>query len=139
WNIVCSSHISSGVFRVPYGQKFLLQPLTFNGECRPKNITFQIDGILIAPSDPSSWKCNDTNCNNWITFQHFDGLIVQGIGSLHGKWVACIIKWYTIILDFCSFLIFASTQFYTISNYIYQYFYADSFVHPKKQRYAFTY
>ncbi|MBA0762529.1 hypothetical protein Gotri_012127, partial [Gossypium trilobum] len=86
WNIVCSSHISSGVFRVPYGQKFLLQPLTFNGECRPKNITFQIDGILIAPSDPSSWKCNDTNCNNWITFQHFDGLIVQGIGSLHGKW-----------------------------------------------------
>ncbi|KAK8282655.1 hypothetical protein V6Z12_D08G041400 [Gossypium hirsutum] len=85
WNIVCSSHISSGVFRVPYGQKFLLQPLTFNGECRPKNITFQIDGILIAPSDPSSWKCNDTNCNNWITFQHFDGLIVQGIGSLHGQ------------------------------------------------------
>ncbi|MBA0553290.1 hypothetical protein Golob_012482, partial [Gossypium lobatum] len=41
WNIDCSSHISSGVFRVPYGQKFLLQPLTFNGECRPKNITFQ--------------------------------------------------------------------------------------------------
>ncbi|XP_052490435.1 probable polygalacturonase At1g80170 [Gossypium raimondii] len=45
----------------------------------------EIDGILIAPTDPSSWKCNDTNCNNWITFQHFDGLIVQGIGSLHGQ------------------------------------------------------
>ncbi|TYH04852.1 hypothetical protein ES288_A08G038300v1 [Gossypium darwinii] len=85
WNVVCSSHISSGIFRVPYGQKFLLQPLTFNGECRPKNITFQIDGILIAPSDPSSWKCKETNCNNWITFQHFDGLIIQGTGSLHGQ------------------------------------------------------
>ncbi|TYI13176.1 hypothetical protein ES332_A08G040200v1 [Gossypium tomentosum] len=85
WNVVCSSHISSGIFRVPYGQKFLLQPLTFNGECRPKNITFQIDGILIAPSDPSSWKCKETNCNNWINFQHFDGLIIQGTGSLHGQ------------------------------------------------------
>ncbi|KAK8278860.1 hypothetical protein V6Z11_D09G070900 [Gossypium hirsutum] len=55
----------------------------------------EIDGILIAPSDPSSWKCKDTNCNNWITFQHFDGLIIQGTGSLHGqgqKWwkMGCI-------------------------------------------------
>ncbi|MBA0799839.1 hypothetical protein Gohar_010328 [Gossypium harknessii] len=95
WYVVCSSYVSSGIFRVPHGQKFLLQPLTFNGECRSKNITFQIDGILIAPSDPSSWKCKDTNCNNWITFQHFDGLIIQGTGSLHGqgrKWwqMGCI-------------------------------------------------
>ncbi|XP_040952159.1 polygalacturonase [Gossypium hirsutum] len=85
WNVICCSHIPLGIFRVPYGQKFLVQPLTFNGECRPKNITIQIDGILIAPSDPSSWKCNDANCNNWITFQHFDGLVIQGSGSLHGQ------------------------------------------------------
>ncbi|KAG4196719.1 hypothetical protein ERO13_A06G189100v2 [Gossypium hirsutum] len=85
WNVVCSSHVPLGIFRVPYGQKFLVQPLIFNGECRPKNITIQIDGILIAPSDPSSWKCNDANCNNWITFQHFDGLIIRGTGSLHGQ------------------------------------------------------
>ncbi|KAH1091392.1 hypothetical protein J1N35_018649 [Gossypium stocksii] len=55
----------------------------------------EIDGVLIAPSDPSSWKCKGTNCNNWITFQHFDGLIIQGTGSLHGqgqKWwqMGCI-------------------------------------------------
>ncbi|KAG8483199.1 hypothetical protein CXB51_022207 [Gossypium anomalum] len=31
WYVVCSSYVSSGIFRVPHGQKFLLQPLTFNG------------------------------------------------------------------------------------------------------------
>ncbi|KAH1063209.1 hypothetical protein J1N35_028196 [Gossypium stocksii] len=63
-----------------------------------------IDGILIAPCDPSSWKCNDKNCNNWITFQHFDGLIIQGTGSLHGqgqKWwqMSCIQNKSVAILD----------------------------------------
>ncbi|MBA0795405.1 hypothetical protein Gohar_006269, partial [Gossypium harknessii] len=59
WNIVCSSHISSGVFRVPYGQKLMVYSL-------PQVIHLHGN-------------------NNWITFQHFDGLIVQGTGSLHGQ------------------------------------------------------
>ncbi|MBA0776872.1 hypothetical protein Gotri_011814 [Gossypium trilobum] len=42
WNVVCSSYISSGIFRAPHGKRFLLQPLTFNGECRSNNITFQL-------------------------------------------------------------------------------------------------
>ncbi|TYH68297.1 hypothetical protein ES332_D06G248900v1 [Gossypium tomentosum] len=152
WNVICSSHIPLGIFRVPYGQKFLVQPLTFNGECRPKNITIQvliifiilifslilltmlftkvsgwvvqIDGILIAPSDPSSWKCNDANCNNWITFQHFDGLVIQGSGSLHGqgqKW------WQMGCMQNKVFLMLASTRFYIFSDYISQFFYVDSF------------
>ncbi|MBA0635791.1 hypothetical protein Godav_022338 [Gossypium davidsonii] len=67
----------------------------------------QIDGILIAPSDPSSWKCNDANCNNWITFQHFDGLIIQGSGSLHGQgqkwWQMGCMQNKVFCLGFCHF------------------------------------
>ncbi|TYH68295.1 hypothetical protein ES332_D06G248200v1 [Gossypium tomentosum] len=44
-----------------------------------------VDQKILPFSDPSSWKCNDANCNNWITFQHFDGLVIQGSGSLHGQ------------------------------------------------------
>ena len=132
---LCNASVSSSpTFLVPQGKTFLLQPLSFNGECNSNNstnITFQaiilylffnsimfftfsssnpclqskntvstlnggltlyqllcmvqIDGNIIAPSNPFAWKCNDQKCHQWITFENFDGLFIQGSGTINGQ------------------------------------------------------
>ncbi|TYH01055.1 hypothetical protein ES288_A09G026900v1 [Gossypium darwinii] len=85
WDAVCDSSTPSPTFLVPQGKTFLLQPLTFNGKhCNSNNITFQIDGRIIAPTKPSAWECN-TNCHRWIGFKNFDGLHIQGSGTINGQ------------------------------------------------------
>ncbi|XP_058188007.1 probable polygalacturonase At1g80170 [Rhododendron vialii] len=52
----------------------------------------QIDGTLIAPSDPSEWKCKDDKCSKWITFHNLNHLSISGSGTINGQgtqWWAC--------------------------------------------------
>ncbi|KAM4132851.1 hypothetical protein ACJW30_01G283500 [Castanea mollissima] len=81
WKATCKSSMSSPTMHVPQGMTFLLQPLTFNGNCKSNNITVQIDGTIIAPSDPSAWKCPDDKCDIWIEFHDFKGLLIRGSGG----------------------------------------------------------
>ncbi|XP_038998463.1 probable polygalacturonase At1g80170 [Hibiscus syriacus] len=88
WNAACGSSASSPMVVVPQGKTFLLQPLTLDGECNSNNSTFQIDGNIIAPSEPSAWE-RKRNCHHWIGFKNFDGLFIQGSGTINGhgsKW-----------------------------------------------------
>ncbi|XP_038998464.1 probable polygalacturonase At1g80170 [Hibiscus syriacus] len=88
WNAACGSSASSPMVVVPQGKTFLLQPLTLDGECNSNNFTFQIDGNIIAPSEPSAWE-RKRNCHHWIGFKNFDGLFIQGSGTINGhgsKW-----------------------------------------------------
>ncbi|KAA3456007.1 putative polygalacturonase isoform X1 [Gossypium australe] len=111
WDAACDSSAPSPTFLVPQGKTYLLQPLTFNGKhCNSNNITLQcikprihdtrymsfvlarncflyicfIDGRIIAPTKPSAWDC-ETNCNHWIGFENFDGLHIQGSGTVNGQ------------------------------------------------------
>ncbi|GMJ04193.1 hypothetical protein like AT1G70500 [Hibiscus trionum] len=84
WDAACGSSASSPAVVVPQGKTFLLQPLTFNGRCNSNNITFQIDGKLIAPSEPSAWECK-RNCHHWTGFKNLDGLSIQGSGTINGQ------------------------------------------------------
>uniref|UniRef100_A0A7N2L034 Polygalacturonase n=1 Tax=Quercus lobata TaxID=97700 RepID=A0A7N2L034_QUELO len=70
--------LPSPTMHVPQGMTFWLQPLTFNGNCQSNNITVQIDGTIIAPGDPSAWKCPDDKCLIWIEFSDFKGLLIRG-------------------------------------------------------------
>ncbi|KAL4653701.1 hypothetical protein ACB092_01G324400 [Castanea dentata] len=85
WKATCKSSMSSPTMHVPQGMTFLLQPLTFNGNCKSNNITVQIDGTIIAPSDPSAWKCPDDKCDIWIEFHDFKGLLIRGSGTINGQ------------------------------------------------------
>ncbi|KAG4128428.1 hypothetical protein ERO13_D09G020500v2 [Gossypium hirsutum] len=85
WDAACDSSAPSPTFLVPRGKTYLLQPLTFNGKhCNSNNITLQVDGRIIAPTKPSAWDC-ETNCNHWIGFENFDGLHIQGPGTINGQ------------------------------------------------------
>ncbi|XP_028121768.1 hypersensitive-induced response protein-like protein 1 [Camellia sinensis] len=55
---------------VPDSHKFLLQP---------------IDGNLTAPSHPSKWKCDGSNCRQWIGFVEINGLYIYGSGTINAQ------------------------------------------------------
>ncbi|KAH0889969.1 hypothetical protein HID58_052398, partial [Brassica napus] len=53
----------------------LVQSLNFDGsKCKPKPVTFRIDGSLVAPADYRVIGNEDY----WIFFQHLDGVTVYG-------------------------------------------------------------
>ncbi|KAL3571200.1 hypothetical protein D5086_028449 [Populus alba] len=86
WKDVCKSSSCSPIIQVPSGKSFLLQPLTFNGECKPDQIIFQIDGTMKGPSDPSDWKCQEHRyCKQWIAFDEVDNLMIHGSGTVDGQ------------------------------------------------------
>ncbi|XP_042481051.1 probable polygalacturonase At1g80170 [Macadamia integrifolia] len=82
WNQVCNSSLPSPVLHVPSGKTFLLHPLDLEGPCRSANVTVQIMGNMVAPSDPSEWQCDylegSYNCPAFLTFQHMNNLYITG-------------------------------------------------------------
>lgn len=78
WAKACASDIPAGIY-VPTG-RFLLRNLVFSGQCNNNDITFQIAGTLVAPSDYRVIG----NSGNWIFFQHVNGVTISG-GVLDGQ------------------------------------------------------
>ncbi|GLJ10708.1 hypothetical protein SUGI_0133520 [Cryptomeria japonica] len=56
---------SSATLNVPGGKTFLVNNLNFQGPCQP-GFTFQVDGIIVAPENPSSWKSTYV----WLLIKH---------------------------------------------------------------------
>ncbi|KAI3454626.1 hypothetical protein Pfo_011289, partial [Paulownia fortunei] len=85
WQETCASSSSSPVMQVPSKKTFLIRALQFNGPCNSKSVTVEIDGNLVAPSDPSDWECENHVCHRWIYFHRVDGLTVSGNGRVDGR------------------------------------------------------
>ncbi|KAF8399417.1 hypothetical protein HHK36_015282 [Tetracentron sinense] len=85
WKATCMSSSSSPTMHIPWEKTFLLQPLIFRGPCQSKNVHVEINGKIVAPSDPSKWKCNHSYCNKWIKFVRVDGLSISGSGTIDGQ------------------------------------------------------
>lgn len=45
----------------------------------------KINGNIYAPKDPSAWRCEDGNCDQWIHFKRVDNLSVYGSGIINGQ------------------------------------------------------
>ncbi|XP_057862094.1 polygalacturonase-like [Cryptomeria japonica] len=78
WNDACKA--SSGTLLVPGGKTFLVNNLNFQGPCQP-GFTFQVDGTIVPPEDPNSWK----NKYALLLFQHLQTFTVTGKGTIDGK------------------------------------------------------
>ncbi|KAK2987070.1 hypothetical protein RJ640_004796, partial [Escallonia rubra] len=76
WSAACQSEQDCTVL-MPDGT-FMVNPVVFQGPCNGQ-ITFQIDGVVMAPSDPC------LGLENWVAFDHVNGLIVQGQGLFDGQ------------------------------------------------------
>ncbi|KAK3159994.1 hypothetical protein QOZ80_1BG0053920 [Eleusine coracana subsp. coracana] len=80
WAKACSSP-QPAVLVVPAGKKYLIKETPLSGPCKSE-ITFQIDGTLVAPEDKSNW--NKQGYPHWISFTNVDRLTVTGKGTLDG-------------------------------------------------------
>lgn len=80
WASACNSAAASSLY-VPKGN-FLLKAIVFKGPCR-NQITFQIDGTLVAPPDYRGLG----NSASWILFSKVNKVSVLG-GTLDAKGAA---------------------------------------------------
>ncbi|KAK6123249.1 hypothetical protein DH2020_043006 [Rehmannia glutinosa] len=85
WQETCASSSSSPVMKVPSDKTFLIRPLQFRGPCNSNSLTVEINGNLVAHSDPWKWECEDDGCQKWIYFHRVDGLKLRGHGTIDGR------------------------------------------------------
>ncbi|GAY36138.1 hypothetical protein CUMW_020470 [Citrus unshiu] len=74
----CASTESATIY-VPKG-RYLLGSVAFKGECKSSDITFRIDGTLVAPADYSVLGRSD----NWLSFEGVSSVSIIG-GALDAK------------------------------------------------------
>lgn len=81
WKAACQ--VESAVVLAPADYSFMIQSIQFNGPCKD-GMTFQVDGVLLAPDGPECWAKNSSKLQ-WIIFDRTDGLRVQGNGLIDGR------------------------------------------------------
>ncbi|KMZ55982.1 Polygalacturonase, family GH28 [Zostera marina] len=80
WLAACS--LQGTIFlEVPEGNKYMVGPINFGEHCT-SNLTFNIQGTIVGPSDPSAWDGFDRQ--KWIYFHNLDNLRVTGGGTIDG-------------------------------------------------------
>ncbi|MQM00680.1 hypothetical protein Taro_033412 [Colocasia esculenta] len=75
WSAACGSPAPATIY-VPSG-RFLISQAAMSGSCKSGKTTIQIDGTLVAPLGYS-------DADEWITFEHVDGVSVVG-GTIDGR------------------------------------------------------
>lgn len=78
WSAACAS-LTATVIQVPKG-RYLLHPLTFQGDCKSPGISFQIEGTIVAPADYRILGGVD----DWIGFQGVSRVSIFG-GAIDGN------------------------------------------------------
>lgn len=78
WAMACGSSGTSLIY-VPKG-RYLLGALVFGGNCKSYDITFKIDGTLVAPTDYQVLG----KVQNWLSFEGVSGVSIIG-GALDAK------------------------------------------------------
>ncbi|XP_057862088.1 polygalacturonase-like [Cryptomeria japonica] len=78
WNDACKA--SSAILHVAGGKTYLVNNLNFLGPCQP-GFKFQVDGTIVAPDNPGSWKSTHV----WLSFQHLQQFTLTGKGTIDGR------------------------------------------------------
>ncbi|KAF5196806.1 Polygalacturonase adpg1 [Thalictrum thalictroides] len=103
WQTICESAEVRPTLIIPAGKTFFLNPVSFEGPCKPANIRVWILGNLVAPV-MSSWP-KTADVNEWLKFADVSGLIVAGRGQINGRgetWWDCGRKISLCKLDGCN-------------------------------------
>ncbi|KAK7311444.1 hypothetical protein RJT34_09587 [Clitoria ternatea] len=85
WQAACGAAEDTATLVIPQGKTFLLQPVIFQGPCKPA-INVQHGGSIVAPGDSNDWKWPaNSNKRGWIQFADINGLTVSGGGQFDGQ------------------------------------------------------
>ncbi|XP_050375280.1 probable polygalacturonase At1g80170 [Argentina anserina] len=82
WNATCNSEAERSTLVIPK-LRFLVNPITFYGPCKPQRIHFLILGKILAPKSPEAWR--DFDPGQWLAFHGVNGLELAGPGSINGR------------------------------------------------------
>ncbi|KAF8387635.1 hypothetical protein HHK36_026288 [Tetracentron sinense] len=80
WAAACI--VETATVEIPSEFRFLIGPITLGGPCKP-GLILQVDGMIVAPSEPSAWP--NPGLLQWINFKKLHGFIIQGSGVIDGK------------------------------------------------------
>ncbi|KAK8613823.1 hypothetical protein V6N13_101579 [Hibiscus sabdariffa] len=80
WAAACKVEASTVV--VPAEYIFLVGPISFSGPYCQANIVFQLDGMIIAPTDSRPWG---EGILQWLEFTKLKGITVEGKGVIDGR------------------------------------------------------
>ncbi|GJV45198.1 polygalacturonase-like protein [Tanacetum coccineum] len=80
WVDACKVEASTII--VPSDYKFLVGATSFSGSDCKKNIIFQIDGTILAPTDSKAWG---SGLDHWLEFTEVVGFTITGKGNLDGR------------------------------------------------------
>ncbi|KAG2597077.1 polygalacturonase At1g48100-like [Panicum virgatum] len=81
WDTACADD-GDGVVLAAAGYSFLVHATVFTGPCQG-SVTIQLDGTIVAPSDPDKWPANTKR--NWLVFYNAHGTTLRGAGLIDGK------------------------------------------------------
>ncbi|KVI05654.1 Glycoside hydrolase, family 28 [Cynara cardunculus var. scolymus] len=80
WADACKVEASTMI--VPSGYQFLVGPISFSGPYCQRNILFQLDGTIIAPTNSKAWG---KGLLQWLEFTKLVGLSIKGKGTIDGR------------------------------------------------------
>ncbi|KAG7650084.1 putative polygalacturonase [Arabidopsis thaliana] len=80
WASACKVEASTMI--IPPDYIFLVGPISFSGPYCQANIVFQLDGMIVAPTDTESWG---GGLMWWIEFTKLSGITIQGNGVIDGR------------------------------------------------------
>ncbi|KAJ1399485.1 Pectin lyase fold/virulence factor [Sesbania bispinosa] len=80
WAEACKVEASTMV--VPADYVFYVGPISFSGPYCKSNIVFQLDGTIIAPTNPNAWG---EGLLQWLEFSKLVGITIQGNGVIDGR------------------------------------------------------
>ncbi|KAJ0537307.1 putative endo-polygalacturonase [Helianthus annuus] len=80
WAGACKVEASTMI--VPSGYEFLVGPISFSGPYCQRNILFQLDGTIIAPTNANAWG---KGLLQWLEFTKLVGLTIKGKGTIDGR------------------------------------------------------
>ncbi|KAK3213300.1 hypothetical protein Dsin_018006 [Dipteronia sinensis] len=83
WKAFCEADEPTPKLQIPKGKTFLLQPITFNGPCKSRNVRVRILGNIVAPASVQAWKDCKAKC--WLCFRDVNGLVIRGSGTIDGR------------------------------------------------------
>ncbi|KAK9675603.1 hypothetical protein RND81_11G018200 [Saponaria officinalis] len=80
WAAACA--VQSSTMLIPSGYQFLVGPISFSGPYCQKEIIFQVDGTIIAPTSANAWS---SDLMWWMDFTKLVGITIQGKGIIDGS------------------------------------------------------
>ncbi|XP_044480688.1 polygalacturonase At1g48100-like isoform X1 [Mangifera indica] len=80
WAAACK--VEASTVNVPAQFVFLVGPISFSGPYCQRNILFQLDGKIIAPTSYKDWG---KGLLWWIEFSKLSGITIQGKGVIDGR------------------------------------------------------